>query len=330
MFGIKLKKRMETADSEKENALAPLTDESTETISAAVSVTEENFETKDEKAFDSALTADGGRDVFVADKDEKKGKAKRSFTDFSRLADIMGKDESAVVEECVLFQIRNIMSRLSKAVVRYGMEGGEMKTLVSDAVKSGIGGIAASPAYLEDLAKALGDNENIKVCAVVDFPFGESSFKVKYSEIKNSVKAGVDGVLTVLNTAELKKENAKRLKKELKKIGKFRNIETGVAVNAEDALSEDIKQALKVAEKSGIKYAAFLFGNVTETELTVKIKEIKERGYKIPVKIMANVVDVHGVKTLFALGIDGIITPFATEIAKELFKGFGIKSLKLG
>lgn len=265
-----------------------------------------------------------------AEKGVKADKAKKYDADFSRLADILGKDEDLVIEECKIFQIKNVMARLSKAVVRYGVENVEMKTLLSDAEKSGLGEIAVAPAYLDGVAKSLSSGEEFKVAAVVDFPFGESSFKVKFAEIKNAVKKGVDGVLTVLNTAALNKDNAKPLKKELKKIGKLKAVETGVAINAEDAATSDVKHALKLAEKAGIDYAAFLFGSVGEGELSAKIKEIKDLKSKIKIKVMANVEDVKGVKTLIGLGVDGIITPFADGIAKELFKDFKIKSVKLG
>ena len=59
------------------------------------------------------------------------------------------------------------------------------------------------------------------------------------------------------------------------------------------------------------------------------MKEINAIKSKVPVKVMANVENVEGVKTLISLGVKGIITPFADDVAKELFKEFGIKSEKL-
>ena len=325
MFGLKFKKREERAEDAEPAAVLSDAEET------ADGVTEETF------ALQTVETPDAPSDIALSEEkslrkqpNKSDSKAKKSDADFARLADILCKDEDDIIEECKLFQIKNIMSRLSKAVVRYGVESAEMKTLVINARKSGLGEIAVSPAYIDGVAKAIEKTGEFKVCAVVDFPFGESSFKVKFSEIKNSVKKGVDGVLTVLNTAALKKDNAKPLKKELKKIGKIKAVETGIAINAEDADSDDIKQVLKLAEKAGVNYSAFLFGNVTEAELSAKLKEIKGFNSRIPVKIMANVENIGGVKTLIALGADGIITPFADAIAKELFGEFKIKRVKLG
>ena len=322
MFGLKLKKRAAKSDSAEkvnetvENTVETVEEEKEEIITApVVSETETSIAPAAEKALQRTET-------------EKP--SKRVITEFSRFADILNKDENAIIDECKLFQIRNIMGRLSKAIVRHGTDAENTRTLVKNAIKSGLGEIAAAPAYLDNVSDAMKAGEEVKVSAVVDFPFGESSFKVRFSEIKNSVKKGVDGIITVINTAALKKENAKTLKKELKKTGKIKGVEKGAAVNAEDAAADDIKQVFKLSERTGIEYVALMFGSITEAELIAKMKEINAIKGKTPVKVMANVEDVEGVKTLISLGVSGIITPYADDIAKELFKEFKIKSEKLG
>ena len=321
MFGLKLKKRDEGKETTEkvevatENASEPVGEEKEEIITAPVlSETETFVAPVTEKSLQQA---------------EEEKPSKKVRTEFSRFADILNKDEDAIIEECKLFQIRNIMSRISKALVRRGTDAENTRTLVKNAIKSGLGEIAAAPAYLDNVSDAMKSGEELKVSAVVDFPFGESSFKVRFSEIKNSVKKGVDGILTVINTAALKKENAKILKKELKKTGKIKGVGKGAAVNAEDATADDIKQIFKLSEKSGIEYVALMFGSITEAELVAKMKEINAIKGKTPVKVMANVDDVDGVKTLISLGVSGIITPYADDIARELFKEFKIKSEKL-
>nr|MBO4518347.1 hypothetical protein [Clostridia bacterium] len=267
--------------------------------------------------------------VDTDEKDKRRGKERRTaLNEFSRLAEILNKDESEVIAECKLFQIRNIMSKLSKAVVRRGIADGKIKSLIKNVGVSGIYEIAVAPVYIGAFAANVKD-QSVKVCAVVDFPFGESSFKVKLSEIKNCVKSGVDGVLTVINTASLLKEHQAELKKQLKKAGRIKGVEKGVAVNAEDISSDDIKRLFHILEKTNTDYAAFLFGKVSKRELASKMAEINAHKGGVKVKVMANVEDVAGVKALIALGADGIITPYADAVAKELFKDFGIKSVRL-
>lgn len=268
------------------------------------------------------------QDAKTREKDAKTEKLE-DVSDFYRLADILCTDKTTVLEECKLYEIRKIMSKISRAVVRYGLSNSEIKALVKNAEVSGLYEIAVSPAYLSALADRLKGKEEIKVSAVIDFPFGEASFKVKYSEIKNSVKKGVDGVMTVFNASEIKNDNAAVLKKQLRKIGKIKGVIKGAAVSAEDLDKDDIKCFLNVLSRAGIDYAAFLFGNVSEEQLNAKMKEITSVKGKITVKVMANVETVSGIQALIKSGADGIITPQAEMIAKELFAEFKINKVKL-
>lgn len=333
MLGLKLKKRDESVSETEageitENGnLAEKTESSENNAENAVVVSgKETSVAKNPAELTAAQETDIGIKFASSDKD---GETIKTLSEFSRLADILNTDEKSVLEECKLYQIRKIMSFVDKAVVRYGINNGEAKDIINNAILSGYGGVAISPAYLKTLSDNMRGAEEINVCAVVDFPFGESSFKVKLSEMKNAVKAGVDGIITVFPANLLKKESVKDLKKQLKKMRKTGNVLKGVAVNAEDTDNEDIKRFMRLAEKSGINNAAFLFGNVTEAQLTDKMREIIKNKNKISVKVMANVEDIAGVKTLIALGADGIITPFAEKIAKELLEEFKITSVKL-
>lgn len=314
MFWIKTKKR------EKEDVKA-------EIINAETKLFTEQVEESAEKELAVAKDAE----ILPAEKEEKAEKSEKleDVSDFYRLAEILCTDKDALLEECKLYEIRKIMSKISRAVVRYGLTGSEMKSLVKNAEISGLSEIAVSPAYLTDLAYKLENKAQIKVSTVVDFPFGEASFKVKLSEIKNSVKKGVDGVLTVFNATEINNDNAAAFKKQLRKIGRIKGVAKGVAVSGEDLNKDDIKRFLHVAEKAGFNYAAFLFGNVSESKLTAKMKEIAAVKGKIAVKVMANVENVWGVQALIKSGADGIITPYAERIAEELFTEFKIAGVKL-
>ena len=258
-------------------------------------------------------------------------KAARSMSDFSRIADILGKDELTVLEECKIYQIKKIMSHVEKAVVRYGISDDEARAIINDAMTVNYGGVAISPAYLNTLSSNFKDGEEVKVSAVIDFPFGESSFKVKHAEIKNAVKAGVDEIVVVFPAQLLQdnKESVKELKKEMKKIRRVGKVAKGVAVNAEDVNGEDLKRFMRLAEKRKMKFIAFLFGNVTAKELCDKMREIVISKNKAEIKVMANVEDVEGIKTLIAEQADVIVTPFADTIAKELFSEFKITKTKL-
>lgn len=333
MLKLKLKKgEKQVKDDEKI--------ESTENVVNAIVAVSDTEETS-EKALTAVGTdtelVNGPTEIVKADEveigikfeDSKTKAAAKAMSEFSRLADILGKDEQTVLEECKLYEIKKIMSYVNKAVVRYGITEDDARVIINNSIASGYGGVAISPAYLKTFSDSLREKEEIKVSAVIDFPFGESSFKVKHAEMKNAIKAGVDEILTVFPANLLQKESAKELKNQLKKTKRVGRVDKAVAVNAEDVNSEDIKRFMRLAEKMKMKYVAFLFGNVTANELCDKMREIIANKNKIAVKVMANVEDVEGVKTLIAEKADGIITPFTDKIAKELFEEFKITSVKL-
>ena len=150
MLGLKLKKRAE----KDEPIIAAEQDLAAETVETPAELGEETTEKAD--ATENSENAETAENVVseencslqaveapteIAAKSEtsldkpagkrvKADKVKKYDADFSRLADILNKDEDLVIEECKIFQIKNIMSRLSKAVVRFGVENVEMKTLI--------------------------------------------------------------------------------------------------------------------------------------------------------------------------------------------------------
>ena len=339
MLGLKLKKREKAVDKEKlAYYLTEEKNESTDTVEKDENTNAEVVQNALTTEVESTEVAKTSAEIVPADEpligikfQSDTSKVAKEMSDFSRIAEILGKDELTVIEECKLYQIQNIMSHVEKAVVRYGLTEGEARGIINDALTVGYGGVAISPAYLTTLAENFKDGEEVKVSAVIDFPFGTSSFKVKHAEMKNAVKLGVDEIMVVFPAQLLKneKESIKELKKEMKKIRRVGKLDKGVAVNAEDVDGEDIKRFMHLAEKRKMKYIAFLFGNVTAKELCDKMSEIVSYKNKTAIKVMANVEDVQGVKTLIEQKADGIITPFADKIARELFAEFKITIAKL-
>ena len=318
MLGLKLKKREKPLNTDEKT-------EKAEEQKNALSVLDGEKEVAKQPA---ELVRQEQTEIGIKFETEKTD-ARAEMSDFSRIAYILGKDEKTILEECKLYEIRKIMSFIEKAVVRYGVSDDEAKGIIRDAKNAGYGGVAISPAYLKSISDNMREEDEIKVSVVIDFPFGESSFKVKHAEMKNAVKAGADEIVTVFPANLLQKESAKELKKQLKKTRGIGKIDKGVAVNAEDVDGEDIKRFMRLAEKMKMKHVAFLFGNVTAKVLCDKMRDIVANKNKLLVKVMANVEDAEGVKTLIAEKADGIITPFADKIAKELFTEFKITDVKL-
>ena len=113
--------------------------------------------------------------------------------DFSNLALLMNKTVREIKEEVFLNQIYNLMSKLSKVVVRYNVSESELEQLFKNAKTLKTDGIMVSPAYLSVCKRVKNKNKltEVKVSSIIDFPFGESTFKTKVSAIREGKSYGV-------------------------------------------------------------------------------------------------------------------------------------------
>ena len=122
----------------------------------------------------------------------------------------------------------------------------------------------------------------------------------------------------------MNKENHKELKKQLKKTGKLRT-ETGVAISMENATDDAVKQFIRSADKSGVSYIGFLFGQSSEKEIEEKLAVITSEKSKKPIAVYAGVSEEAGLKKLYGAGVNAVISPYSSELAEKLFKDYKVK-----
>ena len=251
--------------------------------------------------------------------------ALNEYKDFAVFADIRCLSEQRVIKECKLFEIRQIMSNISAAIVRNELSEREKKELIERVLFFGMKGVVASPCYLNSTVTAIKKaKSDVRLISVVDFPFGEGSIKSHLADVKESASKGVDGVMAVFSASLFNSADFKETKKRIKKLGKLRSVDKYFAVSAMDLTAGGIKRLVKMATKYKIDGVSLLFGDAKETEAVAKINEIKAAGLKKPVSVFANVRTLNAVKILYSLKADEIITPFADEIAAELIKKFDV------
>lgn len=266
---------------------------------------------------------------------DKRGKKsvkgdKEDFSAFSALAELLNTSVEKVKDECCLFQLRKLMARLGKVVVRYDVSDAKIGKIIKNCLNLEISEVLVSPVYLNACLRQTQKHklEKQRVCAFIDFPFGESSLKGKIADLKNCINFGVDGATVMIPNVLLSNDKIKVFKRQVKKFGKVLKKETGVAVNATDLTEESIKSAIKAVDKTKLSFITFVFGDSTEEEIKSKIKAIYKYKGKKQVNILGNVSSPEAVMTLFKMGVDRILTPYADDIGKELVKRFKIKSIK--
>lgn len=285
--------------------------------------------TSEETAYYPTQTQGGAIDFY---EEPKKTKDKGvDFSPFFALAQLLNVTVEQVKDECCLYQVRNLMSRMGKVIVRYNVSDSELGDLLRNVAALQIKETLLSPAYIPACAKQVSKHglNSLYVGSIIDFPFGESTFKSKLADIKDSISAGVDGVTVILPAMLLEKDKQKQFKKQVKKIGKFYKKDAGIALSAMDIDEDAVKFAFKTVEKSKVGSITFIFGETDENSLKLKMAAINKYRGKKTVKVMGNVSHPEAVMELIKFKVDEILTPFADDIGKDLIKRFKIKSVKL-
>lgn len=249
------------------------------------------------------------------------------YEDFPDMASLLNTTVKALKEEFYLFQIRKLMSRLKRVVVRYDVTDGELKGMLTTAKYLHSGGLLLAPVYLPACARQAKKNNlsAVKVGSVIDFPFGESTFKSKLAGIRESVKIGADEVTVAMPSMLLGQGEIKNFRKQVKKLGKIRKLGVGVSLNASDLDEDRIKTALKVLNKSKLSFITFAFGDATLIEVKEKLGLINKYRSDKKICVIANADRAEAVTELFKLKVDYILTPYADAIGDDLLKRFNLK-----
>lgn len=261
------------------------------------------------------------------------------------LAKLMNVSLSKLKDEFFLFQIRKLMGKLGKLIVRFNLSEAEIEKILYNSNELEMGEVVISPAYLPVCGRKVKKHRmnDLYINTLIDFPFGENSFKSKLNNVRESIRAGVDGVSVMMPNLLATPENIKIFKKQVKKIGRCYKYNSNVVINATDLSEQEIQRVFKLITKTKLKGVVFAFGEATLEEVKSKITianklrgvgEAKKsrRKNKLSVKnmaVIANVDRADAINELFKLHVDKIITPYADQIGEELIKRFKIKSIKL-
>ena len=320
-----LKKKKNNSDEELSNNLP------VPTVADGENLTDESLETADLPA----LTDEYKNEIQKSETELAVLGKTKGVKDVSESADViafsrlLGESTDAIKDDFHLHEIRRFCARLSKLTVRYELKESEAIKIVDNCSKLAVSEILVSPAYLGIYKNAVNKSgiEGQNVCALIDFPFGESTYKSKITDIKSCLKYGVDGFTVVMPAVSVNDTGA--FKSQMKKLCRATKKPTGVAFSASELDVEKIKLILKTAEKKGISSLTFAFGDETEEAIRGKCEIMRKNKGKVEIRILGNVVSAEAVAQIVKLGADKVITPYADEIAKELAKRFKIKKVKL-
>lgn len=277
------------------------------------------------------LIVDESAVTLIESKKDKKRNEKEQevcFDAFYYFSKLLNKPISTVIDECCLYELNALMRKMGKVIVRYNVTDKELQNIIAYCNKLHVSEMLISPAYLSTILRISKKQPftDTVLSVLVDFPFGESLFKSKLTEVKNCVKTGVKEVTVMMPSMSLDGENAKTFKKQVKKLGKLRGVNMGIALSAMDLKDKVLSSAIHVIEKTKVKFITLVFGEISESELEEKMNIVNASRGKKQIKILANVSKIESVQKLIAKNVDEIYTPFADDIGREILDKFNIKN----
>ncbi len=319
---LELEKRSEELNQEE----VAVTKEDQVEESVCVQETEESVK---EEVLEQTVTEEGQKQITI--EKEETIVISQEQTSKSQLSILMGIEDSILEREYVEQNVKKFLAGIGRAVLRSDSLDGDMKRMFASAKDYYLGGILASPLYLNACAKLLKKKEkrNFEVGAIVDFPFGEGTFKSKLHDVKACGRAKVNFTVITFPTLLANKDNAKILRRQTKRlIGAFKK-NRGIAINASGLPVEEISRIIKLFYKTKMKTLTLLFNDSMVDEIVEKVSYINKGLNGKKLYLLTNLQKAEEITKLRVIGVERVFTPHAEDIAKDVLERFGIKETKL-
>jgi len=169
----------------------------------------------------------------------------------------------------------------------------DIEKLVKDAIKYDFFGICINPNYVK-LAKNLLDGSKIQLVTVVNFPLASNTIETTLFQTEQALNNGADEIDTVINIAELKNKNYKKVVEDIKKTKEICSNHNLKVILETDLLDKDeIKKGSMCAVEAGANFVKTSTGFV-KTGIGATIEDVK---------LMFETVSPYGLKVKASGGI---------------------------
>ena len=197
----------------------------------------------------------------------------------------------------------------------------EIEKLIADAIEYKFLGICVNPNYVSFSKKLLG-NSDVKLVTVVNFPLANNVIDSILLQTELALKAGADEIDTVVNLAELKNKNYKKVEDDIKKtkeICKEKNLKVILETDLLDR--DEIIIASKCAVEGGANFVktstGFVKGGVGAKAEDVKIMYETVSPYGLGVKASGGIKTYSSAIALIEAGAVRLGTSSGIDIVKE-------------
>lgn len=258
----------------------------------------------------------------AVDEDAKVSENKVEFD----LARALGKTESGLKNEFYVYQIKELMSKVVKIASPEEFFKGSGEVMATELIKYGICEISVTPfsyQYCKNIEQKIGKHK-IKFSAMLDYPFGQSSFRARGAEVREALKNGLDGITLTVPKTEIFVATASRVKPQLSKLSNITKNRLGFAIDA-DCPTETLKKAFKAVEGIKAAHISLIVDKVFGETLIVAVKTALSLKGNKKLYVYASTLSIDELSSLIELKVDKVYLQNAAETAKALSEKFGVE-----
>ena len=238
--------------------------------------------------------------------------------DMTRTAVIFGQSDQELETEFKAYKARKLFRKINYDILDNEFDTATLKQKCDEAVKSGVGSITVLPNFIKDCQRFL-RGQNIKVCSVVGYPYGEEFFKTKLFQTKRAVAYGADEIYACVSISEIKNGNYTMIGREVKRlVNACRDRPLCVVIETCALTSVQLERACREVSKYKIKYIATATGIKPCDKVYQTVKNIRS-ALTDKVGIIA-VGDINGIDDLIRIFeiVDRVSIKNAPDIAEKL------------
>ncbi|MDO1500275.1 deoxyribose-phosphate aldolase [Winogradskyella maritima] len=169
------------------------------------------------------------------------------------------------------------------------------------------------------IAHQITKRSDVKVCAVVGFPFGAMSTEAKVAEAKYAIQQGASEIDMVMNIGMLKSKNHVAVLRDITEVKRaIGNTPLKVIIEISELSKNEIVKACEICLDGKADYVktstGFAEGGATFTAVKIIKKTLKDRA---KIKASGGIRDAETAMKFIDLGVDRIGTSSSVSICKS-------------
>lgn len=213
----------------------------------------------------------------------------------------------------------DIASRIDHTNVHSDASREEIEKLVEEAKEYGFGFVCVSPYRVQETAELL-EGTDIKITAVVGFPWGFHKKEVKALEAKKCIQDGAEHVDMVINMGALKDKNYKVVREDISTVkeavvGVNPRAEVKVIIETFDLTEEEKKKASELVKEAGADFVKTSTGYKEGGATVEDVKLIRGTvGDDFGVKAAGGIRNLEEAREMIEAGADRIGTSTGVKI----------------